>query len=233
LRQHINALATSRIQRDYEEILRLKSDNRHFHTDLSDIHSIMLLLKMQLKAIEVQAAPHIDSVAGESMHADIQRWKMDWQDVDTRLKRRRHLYERRGSSSTSLMDGNGMSSSSMHINIVRTGLISRADSDPFIDYISSPEETSSSDAESKATNLGEDATGRAVRSDSPMDLPIETTGDAGSVDAEKDPEVFEAPVEDPRESDESEPESPPPEKTPWQELWDSLTEYAGIMEYDD
>ena len=184
--------------------MRLRSDNEDFRNDLSDVQSSIHLLKVQLKAVEAQAAPHMD----KSMRVDIERWKSEWRAVDLRLKHRQHLYERRASSETSesVMDvnTNGMSSS-MHTSpiISRPGLMSRLDSDPFIDDESSPgDDTADDDQNNHQQNPMNETTGETARDDASVE-------------------------------DEAVPELPPPQKTPWQELWASITEFAGVLDYDD
>jgi hypothetical protein len=203
--------------------------------DISDIHSSMLLLKMQLKALEVQATPHIDSGAGKSMREDIERWKLEWRDVNLRLQQRRHVYRRGSSSATSssILDdfGNGMSSRSMHtsLSITRPGLMWSLDADPFIDDGPLPD-IESQEAEMEAgTNKEVETEKNGTIEKEPVEEK-ETPGKDDPDEGKSNDTSYYSPAEP--ESDELELESPPPEKTPWQELWHSLTEYAGIMDYE-
>jgi hypothetical protein len=311
--QRINALANTRMQTASAEIDQLMSENEDLHMDIADIHSSMLLLKMQLKALEVQAAPYVDSKAGKSMRDDIERWKLEWRDVNLRLQQRRHVYRRGSSSATSssILDelGNGMSSSSMHtsLSITRPGLMWGLDSDPFVIPEPLPDiETQEAEANEHpepkpngvpVTNPVEKTTSEPKDEPAPEtkdepapetkdepapetkdepapetkdepasepdgepttesngDLVTEMNGEPeaklnGKIEGEviEDQKEFQAHIYDEAESadrataqeeeeeeeEESELESPPPEKTAWQELWDSITEFAGIMDYED
>jgi hypothetical protein len=317
--QRINALATTRMQTASAEIDQLMSENEDLHMDIADIHSAMVLLKMQLKALEVQAAPHLDSEVGRSMREDIERWKVEWRDANLRLQQRRHVYRRGSSSATSssILDdfGNGMSSSSMQASVsnTRPGLMWGFDSDPFItpeplpdietqeaeadeefeprpndepatesadklatELVEEPETTSKDEATSDAyfelvvdshTSLVVEMSGEReakpngnlerdeVQDEENHKADVSNKAELHDESAEEDEEVEEEEAaeeveeeeeeeedeeeEDEEEEDEeeeveeSELESPPPEKTAWQELWDSITEFAGVMDYDD
>lgn len=239
--QHINGLATSRLQSAADDIIGLRSENEHFHRDLADIYNSMLALKMQFSELEVQAAPHMSSESGKLLREDMKRWKMDWKDVDLRLKDRKHLYEHTVPETPKSLDtafGNGMSPS-MHSSfdlsppvyrskliIKRPGLISKTNSDPFIDQ--ETEETSA-DHDSEENLLRSDskellASGNVAKDHEETayhsDNAILSSDEEEGKDEEEEVEVEEEEKEE------------PPTRTPWQEFWDSLTEYAGILDYD-
>lgn len=211
-----------RLQAASDKIFNLQCENEDFHGDLRDIYSSMLLLKMRVRAMEVQASHYIDTPAGRSLRADVERWKLDWRDADARLKDRKHLYERRTSSSaSSVLDGNGMSSSmSQSLRITRPGLISRVDSDPFIhdddDEEEEKEKKEEKVADKNAAKLA--AKGKETRS--------ADEGVTASYYQTADTKV-------PHDSESEQKASPALEKTPWQELWDSLQDYVGIHDYSD
>jgi hypothetical protein len=195
----------------------------------------MLALKMQLSMLEVQAAPHMNSEVGKSLREDVERWKLDWKSVEQRLKDRRHFYEHTSSDTSRGMDtafGNGMSSS-MHgsvdlsppvyrskLNIKRPGLIAKPHSDPFVDQQTEKplndqvEEESVLEDEVEETKKNENL----ERKDSNVDQPDE---DDEAILSDNETLL---PLEEEKES---------PRKTAWQELWEGLTEYAGILDYSD
>lgn len=194
--QHINELATSRLQSAADEIVGLRSENEHFHKDLTNIYASMVSLKGQVEALEAHAAPHINSEAGKSLRAGMERWKLEWRDADLRLRDRRYLYERRLSGSSDDM-------------VVSPG------NDPFVHH-----ETKEPSATRGTTKDDRDE----ISEQAPAN------GDHPRTSTEVMPEIDDQAIVSSSEED-SEPDSPP-SRTPWEELWASLTEYAGILEYD-
>jgi len=71
----------------------MTTENDQFRNDLSYNHSELLFLKLQLKALEVQAAPVLDQSQDKSLLEGIERWKDDWTAVDKRFSGRRASYE--------------------------------------------------------------------------------------------------------------------------------------------
>lgn len=49
-------------------------------------------LKLQLRMIEAQALPYMPEVEEDDLSAGIQRWKLDWAEVENRHRKRRHNY---------------------------------------------------------------------------------------------------------------------------------------------
>lgn len=74
-------------------ILSMSTENDQFRNDLSYNHSEILFLKLQLKALEVQASPVLDQSQDKSLLEGIERWKQDWKDVDKRFTGRRHAHK--------------------------------------------------------------------------------------------------------------------------------------------
>jgi hypothetical protein len=67
---------------------------------ISTTHSELDYLKIQLKAIEIQASSYmsVNDREDDLLREGIKRWKLDWKDVDTRFKareRRRSVEETR------------------------------------------------------------------------------------------------------------------------------------------
>lgn len=59
--------------------------------DNTDDEQELNYLKLQLRMIEVQALPYVSEIE-EDLSAGIQRWKLDWAEVENRHRKRRHNY---------------------------------------------------------------------------------------------------------------------------------------------
>lgn len=202
----------------------------------------MLALKMQLSMLELQAAPHMNSEAGKSLREDVERWKLDWKGVERRLESRRHYYEHTSSDAFRGVDtgfGNGMSSS-MHssvdlsppvyrskLTIKRPGLIANPLPDPFVEQQSDKPLGDQVDEERVLEDEAEKPMkgGIAERKDSKVE---ELDEDNKAILSDEETLL---PLEEEQEEEEETEE--PPRKSAWQELWDGLSEYAGILDYSD
>ncbi|KAF1991462.1 hypothetical protein K402DRAFT_368059 [Aulographum hederae CBS 113979] len=91
--KHLNDLAIVRIESSTAENLRLRSENDSLRSDISFDHSELLFLKLQLRAIEAQAEAVLDRSTDASLMESIERWKLDYKDVDKRFKARRISYK--------------------------------------------------------------------------------------------------------------------------------------------
>lgn len=219
----------------------------------------MLALKMQISTIEAQAAPYMNSEDGKSLRQDVERWKLAWRDVERRLNSRRHLYDHSSQDSLRGADtgiGNGMSSS-MHssvdlsppvyrskLTIRRPGLTARPSSDPFIEQQSKPNLDDQSDQERELEDEMQKPLkdGTAQRKHSKVE-PYDDNEEAIISDdddetllpleeEEESEEVEQQPEKDAEAGEEEESDTEElPRKSAWQELWDGLSEYAGILDY--
>ncbi|QDS73567.1 hypothetical protein FKW77_001134 [Venturia effusa] len=254
---NINLLAISRLQSAADEIVSLRSENEHFHLDLSDSYNAMLALKMQISTIEVQAAPYISSEDGKSLRQDMERWKSAWRDAERRLGSRRHFHEHSSQNflrGTDTGIGNGMSSS-MHssgdlsppayrskLTIRRPGLTARPFSDPFIEQQSKFHLDDEPDQERELEDELREAlgNGNAQCRDSKVNQyvdyeeVIKSDDDETSLPSaqEENSDLEAGEVARAGEEDESDAEKSP-RKSAWQELWDGLHEYAGVLDYSD
>lgn len=52
----------------------------------------MTYLKLQLRMIEAQTLPYMPKREEDDLSAGIQRWKLDWAEVENRHRKRRHNY---------------------------------------------------------------------------------------------------------------------------------------------
>lgn len=84
------------------EVLKLRSETEALKADLGFDHSELLFLKLQLKALEVQADALLMDDSGRDgeeerrkrvlLSDDMEQWKADWDDVDARLRGRREKH---------------------------------------------------------------------------------------------------------------------------------------------
>jgi hypothetical protein len=61
--------------------------------DLYAWQSTHVFLKVQLKALEAQALPYIPVGDEEGLLEGFEIWKLDWKDVDGRIKARQKLWD--------------------------------------------------------------------------------------------------------------------------------------------
>ncbi|KAF1345445.1 hypothetical protein BDV97DRAFT_361118 [Delphinella strobiligena] len=83
-----------------QELLEVKSENEALKADLAFDHSELLFMKLQVKALEIEAdaiQPHSNGQDVDKnrvlLDDDIDRWKADWDDVDARLRARRETHK--------------------------------------------------------------------------------------------------------------------------------------------
>lgn len=57
--------------------------------DIADDESELSYLKLQLRIIEIQTLPYVPKGDRDGLAAGIQRWKLDWADVDKRCRKRK------------------------------------------------------------------------------------------------------------------------------------------------
>lgn len=84
--QHINDLATEKLEACAEVITDLRDENAALRDDLAQGEADMLYLKLQMKSLEVRAAPHMTIDSRINLLNGIERWKADWKDANTRIK---------------------------------------------------------------------------------------------------------------------------------------------------
>jgi len=214
--QHINDLAIERLESSAQEILKLRSENHKLQAESHHSRSDFLFLKMQLRAIEIQAAPHIDSVEDSELKESIERWKADWKAADARVNYANEGDDHRANGAVSLgmtehTDFSDTASGSFgspqphksRLTISRPGLIAHHNTDPFI------EENASEAKPNGVVNHSESAEPAAASSKKKTAKTVNFEGGEENSDKEKG-------------------SSPP--KTPWQELWDGLADFAGIYD---
>lgn len=57
--------------------------------DITDDETELTYLKLQLRIIEIQTLPYVPKNDHDDLALGIQRWKLDWADVDERYRKRR------------------------------------------------------------------------------------------------------------------------------------------------
>lgn len=108
--REMNETHNAAIEEREEQIEQLRSENESLRSDLGFEYSELLFLKLQMKSMEVDvddmAEPDIaDATTIEDVKAtrariekknkilsEMDRWRADWQDVNSRFKRRRTKY---------------------------------------------------------------------------------------------------------------------------------------------
>ncbi len=59
-----------------------------------DDEAELTYLKLKLRIIEIQTLPYVPKNDQDGLAAGIERWKLDWADVDKRYRKRRWKRER-------------------------------------------------------------------------------------------------------------------------------------------
>jgi hypothetical protein len=218
--QHINQLLVSHLETTENQISELTTENETLRREMSQADSDMLYLKMQLRALEVEAEPHLDTAAGAELRQGIERWKEDWKAARNQSphpsRRQDSAIDGLGIDSTedgfTATSANGSfgspQSPKTKLTITRPGIISRHSSDPFVDVDVPAANGTSKEAEEVAP----------------------TTHAINGVSPAPDAVVKELQIE--LESLEASPQDSPraiPSKTPWEELWDSLAALSGMQ----
>ena len=62
--------------------------------DVVDDEAELTYLKLKLRIIEIQTLPYVPQKDQDGLAAGIERWKLDWADVDKRYRKRRSKRER-------------------------------------------------------------------------------------------------------------------------------------------
>lgn len=74
------------------EVERLRSENESLRSDLGFDHSELLFLELQLKSLEVECEDVTYNPKLERLQRQMENWRDDWCDVETRFKKRRSRY---------------------------------------------------------------------------------------------------------------------------------------------
>jgi hypothetical protein len=174
--------------------------------ELHHSRSDFLFLKMQLRALEVQAAPYLKVATDDPLKESIERWKADWKAVDMRLRNASHEDDEHKSNGDvtpiDLTDTSDLIQQSLgstrllksRLTITRPGTVAHHSADPFITENTPPP----NEPPERASSI--EPIVQSVGSKADEDFSDEHEG-----------------LSDTQTS-----------KTPWQELWDSLAEFAGI-----
>lgn len=82
-------IKTSKYHWSKEDLFLILMLIRCREKDIADDESELSYLKLQLRIIEIQTLPYVPKNDQDSLAAGIQRWKLDWADVDKRCRKRR------------------------------------------------------------------------------------------------------------------------------------------------
>ncbi|PNS16965.1 hypothetical protein CAC42_4929 [Sphaceloma murrayae] len=89
--RELNDQHAFQVEESTRESLNLRSENESLKSTLAFDHSELLFLKLQLKALEVQAGEGDEEDQNKRVQLEgaIDQWKSDWDDVDARQRGRR------------------------------------------------------------------------------------------------------------------------------------------------
>ncbi|KAI9844574.1 MAG: hypothetical protein M1837_005533 [Sclerophora amabilis] len=91
--KHVHDMSILRTEKAAQRILQLESEVKQLESEISADESELTFLKLQLKALEIQAMRYIPTDDEEELTEGIRRWKLDWADLDHRFKTRRRTRE--------------------------------------------------------------------------------------------------------------------------------------------
>lgn len=219
----------SQIEECTREVLTLRSETEVLKADLGFDHTELLFLKLQLKALEVQADGLADAQYDGSEEErqkrvllldDMEKWKADWDDVDARLRGRREKHSVISSSPEKRM---------------RSAREDCKDADEEgawkLDFCKKRQGRVSSITIKRLDMLGLDG---AKDEDETMQVKPESEGSGRQAGTEEGTRTMHFGVddaisdEDANQEDDEDEEEKPPAKTPWQELCEGLAALAGV-----
>ncbi|KAI9822796.1 MAG: hypothetical protein M1832_003029 [Thelocarpon impressellum] len=102
--KHVNDVTIMKVEIAAQMIWRLRGEVEQLKSDLSADQSELMFLKLQLKTVEVQALAYIPA-EDKDLTAGIQRWKLDWADIDQRIESRARRREQQGHDTGSIYSG--------------------------------------------------------------------------------------------------------------------------------
>ncbi|KAI9760243.1 MAG: hypothetical protein M4579_001756 [Chaenotheca gracillima] len=90
--KHVHDITVVKFEKAAQKIIQLDSEVKRVEAELEADESEMTYLKLQLKALEIQALRYIPATDDEGLREGIERWKLDWADVSKRLDARREAH---------------------------------------------------------------------------------------------------------------------------------------------
>jgi hypothetical protein len=207
--QHINDLATSKLEASAVEIKRLNRDNDGFRTNIKQSDNDMLFLKLQLKELELLADPTKSTEARRKFALGLENWKYEWKTAQARRQLPSNRMDGEASSLAGYNDGweegSSTSNSVTSSNIARRKLIISRDPDR---HVSHPNHHHHS-----------------------QDRFFPASGNGPPVSPEYNADLrYAEPEDDVPAEILTVRKNVKKEKTPLQELWDGLAEFAGIRD---
>lgn len=213
--KHHNNLSIQKLETSAQEILKIRSENHKLRADLHQSHSNFLLLKMQLRGIEVRAGPYIDSTESTELKQSIEQWRSDWKTANERVKSLSEEYEHRANgdinsadstqtsdlTSSTLATGSPRPRKSL-LKIIRPALVAQNKTDLF-----TSEDTQETKANGVASRGGNEPANQGSTEKTAKCVEFEADDEAEEVVSNADDY-----------------------KSPWLELWDGLADFAGIYD---
>ena len=74
-------------------LMNYYSNNRSSETDVLDDQAELTYLKLKVRILELQSFPYVPAREKDSLTEGIQRWKLDWVDIENRFRNRRRKKE--------------------------------------------------------------------------------------------------------------------------------------------
>ncbi|MCJ1405348.1 hypothetical protein MMC11_008575 [Xylographa trunciseda] len=91
--RHLHSIVIAKAEEGAETIMRLETNIEDLETDITDDQSELTYLKLKLRILEIQGLPYIPANQRDDLAEGIDRWKLDWADVDSRFRARRKKRE--------------------------------------------------------------------------------------------------------------------------------------------
>ena len=174
--------------------------------ELHHSRSDFVHLKMQLRALQLQAAPYLKVATDDPLNESIERWEADWKVADMRLRDASYEDDEHNANSDvtpiDLTDTSDLTQQSLgstrppksRLTITRPAKVAHHSADPFITENTPPP----NEPPERASSIEPIIQSVGSKADEEFSDENEGLSDAQT------------------------------SKTPWQELWDSLAEFAGI-----
>jgi len=87
--RHLHSIVIAKAEQGEEMIMQLETNIENLETDIADDQSELTYLKLKLRILEIQGLPYIPINRRDDLAEGIDRWKLDWADVDSQFGARR------------------------------------------------------------------------------------------------------------------------------------------------
>ncbi|MCJ1259415.1 hypothetical protein MMC24_007252 [Lignoscripta atroalba] len=87
--KHLHNVTIAKAEESAERTMQLETEIDQLEADVIDDQSELTYLKLKLRILELQALPYVPTKEKDSLAEGIQRWKLDWAEVESRFRTRR------------------------------------------------------------------------------------------------------------------------------------------------